>query len=393
MAFSVTVRVLEVTCNDKESGGDNRDSFILLGAVVADGQSHAFGFEGVALRSDESFTYYESVFEGIVDQGVIGLALSGWETDRSSDWKRVREDVKKVAEGVATVVDKLDIPVVGTIASKVIEYIPEGIDFFARLDKDDNILKWAGELPLSSPPHRESTEVYTFRARGKKKAGFVVLSTWDYEVTVAVTCADLVPLFPADTPAIRWSRREHVDSKVEDWLGRFRNGRVACSIVESRSLFGPLKIHFTDETGQEFEIPRARIVNRSAPLVEAHHGNVLTLRPLGMKRIEGEPRVTNAAALLVSRGDDLAKIRDRAHPAEVSRRKNKLLEKHVLLALGGDRVALPNGGILEIHETLADGEPTGGHALRYVRPATLDSVLLLANPDIDLMLEPYSEIH
>lgn len=390
MAFSVSVRILDVTCIDKESGSDNRDAFILLGAVVANGKSHAFGFETVALRSNESFSYYERVFNEIVESGPIGLALSGWETDRSSDWARVRGDAKKTAEVVGAVVDKLDIPVVGSAVAAIIEHIPHAIDFFASLDKDDNILKWAGELSLESPPHQQASRVYTFNASGRKMAGPVVLSDWNYQVTVEVACTDLVPLFPANTHEPTWTKRELSGSKVKDWLGTFKFGAVSCSIGRSDSFFGPLRIWFTDETGENFEIASASIAGKTSQLMKVKNGNDLLLKPVGIRPVAAQARVTNAAGILATQRFDHV---SRLGSATAVEPELALAAQPIFLQLGGDRVALPNGGVLEIHETLADGKPTGGRVLRYARPATVDSLLAFTPLDVDLVLEPYSRIN
>jgi hypothetical protein len=124
MSSKVLVRILEVKCHNQESGSNNWDSFVLLGAVVADGKTHGFGFEPVALKSSLSFTYHDVVFDDFVDNLPIGLALSGWETDRSKDWYKVRDDAKDAAKIIGMGIGFLPLGPAGAIASEVVVRIP-----------------------------------------------------------------------------------------------------------------------------------------------------------------------------------------------------------------------------------------------------------------------------
>ena len=381
MSCDVTVRVLSVRCNDKESGPDNSDAFILMGAVVVDRQVHPFGFETVALRSNEYFPYEQDVFTGIIEAGPLGLALSGWETDRSADWYNVREDVAFATEKVGTFVNALPLPYhMGEIAGFVIEKIPAAVDFFDELDDDDNIFKWAGELPQESMPENTITRVYTFNSRGATTvAGAITLSDWDYDITVAVTWRELAPSFPPVVEA-RWTYVAKDKSKARQWLGHFENGPIRCFVSPSGSVVSPLKISFSDENGQHYDIERTGVANTSISLdrVDVAHGPVFRpeSRPLPRhpnSNATGFSRIYDRPPVLLGGGEPSSEI---SEVAEVS----------PLLRLGGDRVALPNGGILEICDTLANGQRTGAFALRYVRPANVDSILLLSSADVDVML-------
>lgn len=385
MASNVSVRILDVNCHNKESGGDNWDAFILLGAVIADGKAHGFGFETVALKSNSSFPYQQVVFDDIVESAPIGLALSGWETDRSADWYNVREDAKIAADIVGEGVGYLPLGLPGAIAAEVIKRIPEIIDFFDELDTDDNIFKWAGELPVDALIGLTVEKVFTFHARGRKEvAGLVELSDWDYEITASVSWHEIPGLWPV-MPEPKWTMQPLNDAKVEDWYGSFANGSIVCSIGPSSSVFRPLRIQFFDEAGKRHDIPEAASTSQTLLVRRSLTDAGLMLEPVG-KPVPSEREVSNAVALLT----------EHHHPVLIDPRSSEPVISDVFtpirLRIGGDRVALPNGGIFELCETLANGAPTGGRALRYVRPATIDLILQLASPSTNLYLEPVPNI-
>jgi hypothetical protein len=207
------------------------------------------------------------------------------------------------------------------------------------------------------------------------------LSDWDYEITVSVTCEQIPGQWPT-IPDPRWTWLPLNDAKVKDWFGRFANGSISCNIGPSKSVLGPLWIDFTDESGQRYDIRNATTSNQSVLLRNSLTTKQITLEPFD-KPMRSALVKSNAIARVTGLRS-IAPQQDSLQAKPVLERADEVMR----IRIGGDRVALPNGGILELCETLADDVPTGGRVLRYVRPATIDSILQISPHFIDVYLQP-----
>lgn len=382
MANYVEITLLRVVCNEMESSSAEHDVFALTGAVVVDGTTHPFAHPAIPLKTGWTFSYHMPLFAGWVDQPTVGIGALGLDLDNSDWWVKNEEDIRKVTGAVARAASYLPVPYIDS----VIDGIPEVVDFFTGLDEDDEVFRWAQDIPLEPlGPGQKRTKVLAPRASGKTSA-IITISDWDYSVEFAITWQAPYPSFGPTTP-VTWTTRPDSDTMPAAWLGGWKSqaAGIECWITRSEGSMWTLDIHtkerLPDGEVREFDTLGASIAGLNAQVMVA---SALTGEHLSL--------VSAAPAVLgLSTRTDAGLLVERLEPAVHALQPEEVVGDvwrapiSVLLPVAGDRVQLANGCVLEMRRTFADGVETGGRLVRYAGPAGVGDIL--HNPPIDVELE------
>lgn len=335
MANYVEVRLIRVICHDKESSSAEHDVFALTGAVVVDGQTYPFAHPAVPLKTGWTFSYQMPLFAGWVHQPSIGIGALGMDLDNSDGWVKSEDDVRKVTKAVAKAASYLPVQYIDS----VIEHIPDAIDFFAGLDEDDEVFRWAEDIPLERlAPGQTETKIIAPRVRGEKSA-LISISDWDYALEFGVTWQEPYPAFPPTKPT-SWSTQPDTDTMPAAWLGGWESvsGGIECWITRSAGSSWHLDVH-----------TKERLPN----------GEVREFDTLGAA-------VAGISPVALRLGGAGAAVDDAPAPG------------------AGDRIQLANGCVLEMRRVFADGVEIDDRVIRYAGPGRVSDVLDAPSIDIDL---------
>jgi len=365
----VEIRVLSVNCANMETSSAEYDQFALSGAVMVDGKTHPFAFPTVALKTGWSWPYNEVLFSGWVEGDSVSIGAIGMDIDDSDGWAKTEADVRKVVEVIAKAASKLPVPYIGDVIGK----IPDVIDFFTGLDDDDEVFRCAETVTLEVLGGGVTrTKTIEPRTRNSRMAGPITISDWNYSLTFAVTWTGQYDDFE-DGPEIRETTRPHRDSVSSEWAGTWRSAdrEVACRISPSVRDLQWVDIE-SEVRGVITRTEGAAISQVSIELLPGESVSGIDDLAERMRRQHPIVAVTKPRehGTVIERLDPVVNRNWRRNLLE----KTKLPTKPVVSPVGGGRVQLADGHVLEIHEALQNGEPDG-FVLHYIGPAQVTDVI------------------
>ena len=346
------VGIWKLFCRDRETIV-GKDHLGLAGAVIVDGKAHTFVQPAWTVTRNQSLSYHATPFSGYSESLRVGLVLRAWDIDNNDRWAMYRNDVSKTSDALAEAVGHL--PVVGDVASFILEHWPKVVDIFVDLDDDDELLKWAGYLDLPFTPTSGATsEEYELRFSRRDPTGF---SSWDYSIFIIITASN--PLSFTRDPAPRRSLAPKTGTRREDWGGRWESLSCTVTIAESPDDFTLMKVNIKSRNGN---FPNTEEYTYISP---AERINTVVLPPQ-VAPLEREQ------ALLLSMG----------HLGSVTLEQDKtnwttaIPDPTKPKSSGGDVLFLQEGGMLEMFDVLLNGGASNVSQIRYLRPATRDTVAL-----------------
>jgi hypothetical protein len=343
----INVSVWKVTCRERESA-HGPDHLGVAGAVIVDGQPHSFIQPAWAITRNQSLTYIGPQFSGYSESMRVGLVLRAWDIDNNDQWVKHRDTIGEVTGALAEAVGHL--PVVGDVAGFILEHWPAAVDFFADLDENDELLKWAGYMPIpSAAPNRTRSEEFELRFSRRDPAG---LHSWDYSLFVAITASNPQPLVLAPPP--RRSLAPKSATRKPHWYGRWESSHFVVSISDSPDSISLLSVRIESRNGLFPTI-------QEYPYIAAPERINTLYEPPAIAPMERQ------TALILAAG----------HTAPLTIPEEKvgwtvaLPEPGKARTSGGDVLYLSDGGALEMFEVLHDGEPANQTEIRYLRPPSL----------------------
>jgi hypothetical protein len=343
----INVSVWKVTCRDRDSV-HGPDHLGVAGAVMVDNRPHSFIHPAWAITRNQSLTYNGPQFSGYSESMRIGLVLRAWDIDNNDHWVKHRDTIGKATGALAEAVGYL--PVVGDVASFILENWPAAVDFFVDLDENDELLKWAGYIPIpSAAPNGTQSEEFELRFSRSDPAG---LSNWDYSLFVAITASNPQPFVLEPPP--RRSLGPKTATRKSHWYGRWESAHFLVSISDSPDSISLLSVRVESRNGQ---FPTLQ----EYPYIAAPERINTLYEPPAIAPMERQ----TALVLAAGRNAPLTV------PKEQMGWTVALSEPGKAKTSGGDVLYLSDGSALEMFEVLHNGQPANQTQIRYLRPPSL----------------------
>lgn len=344
----INVAVWKVTCRDRDSV-HGPDHLGVAGAVIVDNRPHSFIHPAWAITRNQSLIYGGLQFSGYSESMRVGLVLRAWDIDNNDQWVKHRDAIGKVTGALAEAVGYL--PVVGDVASFILENWPAAVDFFVDLDENDELLKWAGYMPIpSAAPNGTQSEEFELRFSRSDPAG---LRSWDYSLFVAITASNPQP-FVLEPPPKR-SLAPKIATRKSHWYGRWESAHFMVSISDSPDSISLLSVRIESRNGQ---FPTLQ----EYPYIAAPERINTLYEPPAIAPMERQ----TALVLAAGRNAPLTVPKEQVGWTTVA-----LSEPGKAKTSGGDVLYLSDGSSLEMFEVLHNGEPANQTQIRYLRPPSL----------------------
>ncbi|MXQ13105.1 hypothetical protein [Microvirga makkahensis] len=404
MAYWVEVQLDKVICRDPESVTTG-DLFFSLVQVVTDSDTRIILTPLRRLRSNESATYFESVYKGFVNEPAIGLVIRAWDKDVNRDWWENSIAVRQAIDSAENALKNT--PAFGTVVGAVLNFAADFalgvVDQIVMRDSDDELVNYTEILPLAGAGYgsaNKHTQQHEIKFRRSDPTGY---SDWDYSLFLTISHYQTEPSFGTTTPPT-WENFSEPSkpSRPQNWIGTWSSpeaGPVVSAVIKKGSRSHLLDVSITENVNGRDVVTTTNDVPISRVFLEAGHrtlesdGSPYFDEWLGDRGFNlSHARAATRADAPMNRFNDLALLTSRSLAREsepVTRfslersHGTRVVARETLYGaafepsrvvfkqqIGTDCIVLNNRAVLEAYRLLHDGQDVGDVALRYLRPVT-----------------------